>query len=73
MATDKRPAGYTISLFVSKTTPEHTETTSSGYAAQTSTVPRDTVELARIELRGTDLEAMLSDTKEHVDLIRVPA
>ncbi|UGL61880.1 hypothetical protein SEA_FRANKLIN22_67 [Microbacterium phage Franklin22] len=65
-AETRPPVGYTISLFVSKTTPEHT--VKEGY--ENRTFPRDTVELARVELRGSDLEALLSDSKEHIDLIR---
>ncbi|AXH47360.1 hypothetical protein SEA_EDEN_65 [Microbacterium phage Eden] len=67
MATaETRPAGYTISLFISKKTPERKEKV--GYDERT--FPAETVELARVELRGSDLEALLSDTKEHIDLVR---
>lgn len=59
---------YTISLFVSKVQDAHSVKDGQ---YDTRTFPKDTRELARIELRGEDLEAMLSDVKEHVGLIRV--
>ncbi|QJD49879.1 hypothetical protein QDW19_gp64 [Microbacterium phage AvGardian] len=63
---DKAPeAGYTISLFVSRKTPPHTKGT--GYEKQE--FPGETVELGRVELRGTDLETLLGKTKSHIDLI----
>ncbi|UGL62030.1 hypothetical protein SEA_SKYLORD_63 [Microbacterium phage Skylord] len=61
--------GYTISLFVSRKQDAHTVKDGS---YDTRSFPAETKELARIELRGADLEALLSDAKEHVDLIRVP-
>jgi len=64
-ADPKPPAGYTISLFVSRTTPEHT--VKEGY--ENRTFPKDTVELGRVELRGGDLETLLAKTKNHIDLI----
>ena len=70
MGTDKpKPVGYTISLFVSKTSAERTETTGSGYNAETRNFPRETIELARVELRGEDLEKLLTKTRVHIDQI----
>ena len=65
MADQAPPAGYTISLFVSRTTPPHTKGT--GYGKQE--FPGETVELGRVELRGTDLETLLGKTKDPIDLI----
>lgn len=63
---DKAPAaGYTISLFVSRKTPPYS--TTEGY--DKVEFPGETVELGRVELRGTDLETLLSKTKDHIDLI----
>ena len=63
---DKAPvAGYTISLFVSRKTPPHTA--GSGYEKQE--FPGETIELGRVELRGSDLGTLLGKTKDHIDLI----
>lgn len=61
--------GYTISLIVSRKQDAHT-VKDGGY--DTRSFPAETKELARIELRGTNLAALLGATKEHVDLIHVP-
>lgn len=66
--TTKTPASYSIGLYVSQNSAAYTETT--GY--EKVEFPGVNRELARVELRGEDLEALLSDTKQHIDLIRVP-
>ncbi|UDG78768.1 hypothetical protein SEA_INDYLU_66 [Microbacterium phage IndyLu] len=59
------PAGYTISLFVSRKTPPHT--TGSGY--EKTEFPGETIELGRVEVRGADLETLLGKAVEHLNLI----
>ena len=60
---------YTISLFISEKVKAHSVKEGQ---YDTREFPGKTRELARVELRGEDLAAMLSDTKEHIDLVRVP-
>lgn len=65
MADTPPQAGYTISLFVSRKVPPHT--VKDGY--EKTEFPGETVELGRVELRGSDLETLLGKTKDHIDLI----
>ena len=58
--------GYTISLFVSRKTEAH-DVTEGQY--DTRTFPADTRELARVELRGEDLEKLLTKARVHMDQI----
>ena len=63
---DKAPdPGYTISLFVSRKVPAHS--VKEGY--EKVEFPGETVELGRVELRGSDLQTLLGKTKDHIDLI----
>ncbi len=64
--TSEAPRGYTISLFITRKTEETTK--NKGQYNQL-TIPGETKELARVELRGDKLETLLKKTKAHVDLI----
>lgn len=63
--TKKPQPGYTVSLFVSRSTAGYTE--KDGY--ENRTFPPETKELGRVELAGGDLEKLLDKTKSHIDLI----
>ncbi|QDH92439.1 hypothetical protein SEA_CELAENA_60 [Microbacterium phage Celaena] len=65
MAASATKPGYTVSLFVSKTTPAREE--KDGY--NTRSFPAETIELARVSYEGGELEALLEKTKKTVDLI----
>ncbi|AVR57221.1 hypothetical protein SEA_CHILIPEPPER_60 [Microbacterium phage ChiliPepper] len=65
MAEAKPKAGYTVSLFVSKSTPAYTA--KDGY--DTRSFPAETVELARVTYEGGELEALLEKAKKTVDLV----
>lgn len=66
MPDEKPDPGYTISLHVSRVTEGYTSKDRYG---QERTFPRDTVELGRVELRGSDLAVLLAKTKSHIDLV----
>ncbi|AUG84859.1 hypothetical protein PBI_DISMAS_62 [Microbacterium phage Dismas] len=58
--------GYTVSLFVSKKVEPHSVKEGQ---YDTREFPGQTVELARVEYRGGELEALLEKAKQAVDLI----
>ncbi|WIC89484.1 hypothetical protein SEA_BAJUNIPER_61 [Microbacterium phage BAjuniper] len=64
-ADSKPKPGYTVSLFVSRSTEGYTA--KDGY--ETRNFPPETKELGRVELAGGDLEKLLTKTKSHIDLI----
>lgn len=61
---DPKP-GYTVSLFISKKTEPHSIKDGQ---YDTREFPGQTIELARAEFRGGELEALLEKAKKAIDL-----
>jgi|GEM_PF-4854278 len=67
MADAAPKAGYTVSLFVSKTVPAHS--VKEDRYSEPRSFPAETTELARVTYEGGELEALLEKAKKTVDLV----
>lgn len=70
MSDSKPKPHYTVQVIVTQTVPPHKSESGSGYQRETTIVEREVVELAKFTNRSEDLEALLSDAKQHIDLVR---